>query len=193
MNSETKLFVGILVGALALVVGAAALLSRPAQPETRETLLPETTATKGNPQAKVYLVEFSDFQCPACGAAKPYVDRVVQKYQDRLVFGYRHFPLPQHPWARLAAQAAVAAQAQGKFWEVYDYLFANQASISGELIEGMGIAGIDEARVKDQVEQDLRAGQALGIKGTPTFFLNGVKLELKSWTELETVVAKALE
>src|SRR5687768_7544535 len=132
LTGESKLFVGILVATLALIGIATWALSRPtpliALP--RETLAPPTPHRKGPPGATVYLVEFSDFQCPACSAFAPTVRMLTDKYQDRLLCVYRHFPLPTHSCGKPAAYAAEAAALQGKFWEAETYLFARQASFS---------------------------------------------------------------
>ena len=126
LTGETKLFLGILIGTAVIIGAAAVLLTKQAPILSRADLVPASAHTKGNVEAKIYLVEFSDYQCPACLAAKPVVDAIIKQYQDQLLFSYRNFPLDQHPFGQKAAQAAEAAGAQGKYWEMYDLLFANQ-------------------------------------------------------------------
>src|SRR3954463_7081648 len=93
----------------------------------------ETDHIGGRPDAAVTLVEYGDYQCPVCGAAHPVVDRVRQTMGERLRFVYRHFPLSQlHPYAFHAAEAAEAAGAQGKFWEMHDMLFENQDALDDQ-------------------------------------------------------------
>src|SRR3990172_1341562 len=102
LTSESKILLGI-VAATVLIIGvAAAALSGPEKPISRDILIPTGAATRGNPDASVSLVEFSDFQCPSCKVAKPTIDALVTKYEDRLLFVYRHFPLDQHPFAQMA-------------------------------------------------------------------------------------------
>ena len=203
LTGESKLFLGILVVTVALVGIAAILLTKPAPTFSRDDLLPKTTHTKGNTEAKVYLVEFSDFQCPACLAAKPAVEAVVNKYKDTLLFGYRHFPLAQHPFGEKAAIAAEAAGLQGKFWEAYEFLFTNQAAFSDEFFAKLPASlGLDETAyakavadpaTKNRVLDDLTAGNRVGVNATPTFFVNGKKLNLTSFTDLKTAVEQALK
>jgi len=148
-------------------------------------------------------VEFSDFQCPACLAAKPAVDAVVAKYPNDLLFVYRHFPLDKHPQSVPAALAAESAKQQGKFWEMYDALFASQATLSEETI--VHLAGELDLRMeafnKDRasaaiatiVEKDRTDALSFGVNSTPTFFLNGLKLTLYSFEDLGGAVANAIQ
>jgi protein-disulfide isomerase/uncharacterized membrane protein len=151
---------------------------------------------KGPDDAPVTIVEFSDFQCPACGQAFLDLHDVVRRRRDvRLVF--RHFPLDQrcndtiehavHPVACLAASAAECAAQQGKFWEYHDLLFQNQASLARDNLFGFARdLGLDMTRFRtcldapetlDLVRDDVRAGSALGIQSTPTIFINGRRIQ----------------
>jgi hypothetical protein len=99
LSNETKVFIGITIGTLLLVFAAIFFLSRPAkQAEAlpKSSLILDTTHIKGEASASAYLVEFSDFQCPACKAIQPYVEQILSTYKDSLLFAYRHYPLPQH-------------------------------------------------------------------------------------------------
>lgn len=144
--------------------------------------------TKGAEKPLVTLVEYSDFQCPACGMNYPWVEDVLAAYKDKISFTYRHFPLPQHKNALRAAYASEAAGKQGKFWEMTDLLFKNQSDWSESLtaqtiFEGYAKKlGLDIARftsdmksdeVKNKVESDKKSGQLSAIDHTPTFYLNG--------------------
>lgn len=201
LTGESKFFIGVIVTTLVLVVGGVLFLSRPEPIIPREQLVAGNNI-KGATDSKVYLVEFSDFQCPACKAAKPFVDEILKKYGDKIVFVYRHFPLDQHPYGQKAAEAAEAAGAQGKFWEMYDYLFANQEKFSDDFfVNAAKELKLDvdkftkewkDGTYKDKVLADQSAGIKLGVNSTPTFYLNGKKLVLASLADLQTEVEKTL-
>lgn len=202
ITSETKIFLGIILSTVVIIIGAVFFFSKPVPSITRAEMIPEGTTATGSASAKVYLVEFSDFQCPACGAFKPYVDEIRNTYKDKLLFAYRHFPLQQHQFARPAAYAAEAAGGQGKFWQMYDFLFTSQEKLSDEkIIEGAKLLGLnmqkyDEAakseKIKNKIDKDLSDGQKFGVNATPTFFLDGQKLELASFGDLKKAVDEAL-
>ena len=106
------------------------------------------------PRRPVTIVEFSDFQCPFCARATPLIADVLKKYPKGVHFVYKQFPLPMHPMARPAAQASIAAQEQGKFWEMHDVLFDNQPSLDvAKFPEYAKQAGLDVARFKNDLEQ----------------------------------------
>ncbi|MBI4091207.1 DsbA family protein [candidate division WWE3 bacterium] len=150
--------------------------------------MPEAYKTKGSASAAVTLIEFSDFQCPACKLYFPMVKQLAFQFPNELKIGYRHFPLPQHPFARKAAEAAEAASAQGKFWEYHDKLFENQESFRAESFEqfardlGLDLdrfnSEVNGAKYTSIVNQDVDLGKEAGVNATPTFFLNGKKLNV---------------
>lgn len=195
MKSETKLFLGIIIGTIVIVGIGIAFLSKPASRTKVDSslLIREDSNKISTPSASVTLVEFSDFQCPACGAYYPVVTQAVKDFKDSLTFVYRNFPLTDlHPNAMLAAQAAEAAGLQGKYWEMHDLLFTKQSdwSANGSVRDifagyaatlGLNVdqfkKDIDSDTVKNRIARDMADGQALGITGTPTFYLNGVKLD----------------
>jgi protein-disulfide isomerase len=200
------MYLGILGATVGIVAIAAFLFSRPAPPPPtipQDQLVTTVAARKGNPDAKTVLVEFSDFECPACLTAKPSVDAVVAKYPNELLFVYRHFPLDQHPQSVPAALAAEAAKQQGKFWEMYDGLFAAQAELSEETIARLAgeldlrMEAFNKDRISAEVsaivEKDRTDALSFGINSTPTFFLNGQKLTLYSFEDLEKVVSEAIQ
>ncbi|MFA5841450.1 MAG: thioredoxin domain-containing protein [Candidatus Paceibacterota bacterium] len=173
--------------------------------------IPEISAgdqTRGPKDSKVVVVEYSDFQCPACAAFFPAVDDLNKELDGKILFVYRNFPLPQHQNAELAAEAAGAAGLQGKFWEMHDALFENQAewSESGNakdfFIRYAGTAGINieqfnrdisSREVKNKIEDDLSGGFKANINSTPTFFLNGKKMEgFNSYDEFKNLVREAV-
>jgi protein-disulfide isomerase len=140
-------------------------------------------AAKGPTSAPIEIIEFSDFQCPFCLRAHPTVEQVLSTYGDRVHFVYRHFPLPNHPHARPAAEASQCAAEQGRFWPFHDKLFANPSRLSdADLKQHAADIGLDTAKFngcvdshkyKDQVDTDVRDGEAAGVNGTPAFFING--------------------
>jgi protein-disulfide isomerase len=142
---------------------------------------------KGPKDAPIEVVEFSDFQCPFCQRANPTVDQVLKTYGDRIHFVYRHFPLPIHPNARQAAEAAACAGEQGRFWQFHDQLFANPAKLADADLKAHAVtAGLDASKFnacvdghqsKAEVDKDLAEGNAAGVTGTPAFFINGRSLE----------------
>ena len=146
----------------------------------------EMDHARGVQHAPVTLVEFGDYECPHCGRAYPVVQELQRQMGDGLRFVYRHFPLDSvHPRARRAAEAAEAAAAQGRFWEMHDLLFENQEALAeGDLRRYARELGLDVARFEEDlakrryagpVEEDVRSGEQSGVEGTPTFFINGVR------------------
>lgn len=138
------------------------------------------------------LVEYSDFQCPACRAYYPMVKRLVSEYGMKLQFVYRYFPLSQiHKNAQIASDAAEAAGRQGKFWPMHDALFEHQTEWSSldaprdtfvQYATTLGLdptrfqKNLDDSSVRSRVQRDYDSGEAAGVQGTPSFFLNGQKL-----------------
>ena len=140
----------------------------------------------GPATAPVTLVEYGDYECPFCGAAHRSVERVLQVMGNDLRFAFRHFPLSQiHPHAYQAAEAAEAAGAQGRFWEMHDLLFESQDRLGlRDLIGYAGALGLDLERfVTDlrghahagRLREDFLSGVRSGVNGTPTFFVNGLR------------------
>lgn len=150
----------------------------------------------GDKNAKVVIVDFSDFECPFC---KQYFDQTfIQLKKDyidtgKVAYYYRHFPLSFHPAAKPSALASECANEQGKFWEFHDLVFTEQAKITGQTPEGTIQAlkafaanlnlnttqfnsCLDLEKYKDNVDKDVKEGGVAGVSGTPTFFINGVSL-----------------
>jgi protein-disulfide isomerase len=147
--------------------------------------------TAGPDDAPVTLVEYGDFECPYCGMAHPIVQAAQRELGSQLRFVFRHFPLAEaHPHARLAAQAAEAAGAQGRFWEMHDTLFEHQDALDVEDLVGYAESlGLDSAQFARDLESgtyakkvrdDFRSGVRSGVNGTPTFFVNGTRYD-GSW------------
>ena len=156
---------------------------------------------RGPARAPITLVEYGDFECPFCGMAYPTVRELGRRLGDRLRIVFRHFPLrDQHPHAQHAAEAAEAAAAQGKFWEMHDYLFEHQQALDdAQLIRYAAELGLDverfrreltEHRYRARVQEDVLSGLHSGVRGTPTFFVNGVRHEGR-WELKELLAAVA--
>jgi protein-disulfide isomerase len=139
---------------------------------------------RGNRGAALTLVEYGDYECPDCEHAAPIVNELRQKLGERLRFVFRHFPQSAiHTHASAAAQAAEAAGAQQKFWEMHDVLFAHQKDLIDHDLTHFGLmigleiyrfqADIGSDRYARRVAEDYEGGKKNGVKGTPTFFING--------------------
>ncbi len=158
---------------------------------------------RGSPDAPVTIVEFSDFQCPYCAAVRPTLDEILKEYHGRVRLVFKHFPLDFHENAFLAHQAALAANEQGKFWEMHDRIFANQRAMKrDDLIRtardlGLDmdrfVADMDSGRFQPTVEANKKEGTRLGVNGTPSFVVNGKFLEgALPLAEFRKIVAEAL-
>jgi protein-disulfide isomerase len=163
---------------------------------------------KGNPEATVTLVEYSDFQCPACASFQPVVNELMAQYGDKLRFEYKHFPLPIHNYAQQAAVAAEAASQQGKFFEFHDALFTNQQEWSNSatpqtfFVKYAEELSLDVEKFKmhqnssvlrDEVRKDLSAARELGLTGTPTFFLNGERMQFETFEDFIRQISVAID
>jgi protein-disulfide isomerase len=156
---------------------------------------------QGPPTATVTLVEYGDYQCPYCLQAYPIMIDIQEHMGDRMRLVFRNFPLTNsHPDAQNAAEAAEAAGAQGKFWEMHDYLYEHQQALDdGHLLQAAEALGLDAARFRQEMEahshaarvrEDFMSGVRSDVNGTPSFFVNGVRHD-ESY-DLETLLA-ALE
>jgi protein-disulfide isomerase len=139
---------------------------------------------RGEAGAELELVMFGDFQCPFCLGAQSVLRRVRERLGERLVFAFRHLPIPErHPLAPIAAQASESAAAQGQFWEYHDALFVAQPRLSREtMLEVARDLGLDSERIATEIDaetyeerivRDTASAAASGATGTPTFFVNG--------------------
>ena len=155
--------------------------------EPPRTELTATRLIRGNESAPVTIMAFSDYQCPYCIRSEPVLAEVLERYPEDVRVIHRHFPLDSiHPFARPAAEAAMCADEQGRFWDYHDAIFAKGGRLSedsfGEIAEALGLDGealgrcMDEGRYKAFVQADFEAGEAAGVTGTPAFFVNGIAL-----------------
>jgi protein-disulfide isomerase len=141
---------------------------------------------KGSPSAQVKIIMFSDYECPFCSRVEPTIDQIVETYGDKVVIYFRDFPLSFHANAQKAAEASECAGEQGKFWEMHDKLFENQQALDVASLKqyaadlGLNTATfnscLDNGDMASEVQKDFSDGQAAGVSGTPTAFVNGKKL-----------------
>ncbi len=197
ISGDIKLIIGVVIFTTIIVVLAALTIgSQPAKTPGQKVLseaqlkilLRSDAHMTGPKQAKVTVVEFGDFQCPACGVAYMVVKQIKEEYKGKISFVFREFPLMAHKYGYTGALAAEAASGQGKFWEMCDKLYSNQKEWS-ESKDALAIfatyakeIGIDADKFKEDVESkkydakiqaDLSDGNQLGVNATPTFFING--------------------
>lgn len=154
-------------------------------PRTEVSLDP--SRVRGNPEAPVTIVEFSDFQCPFCQRAYPVMKEILSKYDGKVKLSYRDFPLRQaHPQAQMAAEASRCAGEQGKFWEYHDLLFDHFDQLGKETLVKHAAslhldsqqfqACLESGRYRAAIEQDFQDGSRAGVNGTPAFFINGISV-----------------
>lgn len=198
MNTESKVIVGIALATLLILGGGIWVVNKSGSGAGTlgsavsdvAMLLREDRPTTGPGDARVTIVEFADFQCPACGTAHSVLKRLVEAYPQDIKLVFRHFPLTElHQNALPAAEAAEAARVQGKFWEMYDQLFAEQSAwedlSSDEALRSFEqyaqTLGLDVERFKREVnehthqaraQEDRADGTNLDVRGTPTLFVN---------------------
>ena len=158
----------------------------PQAPATLAVPVSETDHAIGPADAPITLVEYGDYECPYCAAAFPIVKRLRATLGDRLRFVFRNFPLNNvHAHASIAAQAAEAAAAQGKFWPMHDLLYAHQATLAEHAMDEFALrvgleiykfnADMSSSRFAKRVQADFDGGRRSAVTGTPTFFINGLR------------------
>lgn len=167
---------------------AAPSQAAPSRPQRPDPTKEYSIDVKGSPSlgpedAKIQVVEFSDFQCPFCGRVWPTLQKVREEYGDQVRLVFKHLPLRIHPKAPAAHAAAEAAHRQGQFWAMHDAIFANQRELSTEQYEkyaqeiGLDLekfkADLASEDVKKRVDADSAEAAKLGVSGTPSFFING--------------------
>ena len=153
------------------------------RPVTPKKLDVSDAPMKGNPKARITLVEFADYECPHCKHFQPVLHQILDEFPNDVKLYFKHYPLPQHTNARLAAEGAVAAQKQGKFWQFQDKLWEHQDELSPAEIEKLAKeSGLDVAKfrqdvasepVKGKVEKDKNEGASIGLQATPTLYIDG--------------------
>jgi protein-disulfide isomerase len=178
---------------------------------TTAAAVTSTDHVEGNTSAKVSVIEYGDFQCPACGAYFPITQQIIANYGDKIAFVFRNYPLEQHADAQIASQAAEAAGLQGKYWQMHDMLYEDQntwtnASPSNAVSQffdgyasstGINVAQFDKdinsAQVLAKIQNDLASGNAAAINHTPTFFINLKQIQdPTSYDQFKSVIDQAL-
>lgn len=212
VSRESKILIAILVVIVGGLIGLFMLTNSANEPKVdgdkTATVRPDTYKTGTGP---VQVVEYGDFQCPACGAAYPVVKQIQKDYEGKITFYFRQYPLTQlHPNAMAAAEASESAGAQGNFWAMYDKLYesqkewenlaANDAMTKfGDYAKALGLDGekvkraITSEQYKGRISQDIADGTTQGVKGTPTFFINGKAVDGFSYPILRDAIETALK
>ncbi len=173
-----------------------------------EFTISEKDHIRGNPEAPVTIIEYSDFQCPFCASFHPTMEQILENYPDKVRWVYKHFPLDSiHPQARPAAEASECVWEQkgnDGFWEFADRLFENQERLGKELYQelatkmGLNLDQFNNClssrKYKDKVEADYQEGKQVGVKGTPASFVNGEEVfGAVPYENLKEIVEKTLK
>jgi len=202
------MWLSIIIG-IGLLIWLVVAASQPQTSNLSIDTISDTDWVYGDRQAKVVLLEYSDFQCPACATYHPMVKQLEQEFGQQIAVVYRHFPLSTiHPNARAAAESAEAAGLQGYFWQMHDKLFENQSDWSAspnprnQFIQYASDLGLDiekfesdlsSSAVSQAVRDDIVSANQVGINATPTFFLNGVSItNPRSYDAFKNLVSEAL-
>lgn len=190
-----KFFWIVLIGVIGIMMGAFFLLSEdtsaPSQSVDNPLQITEGDHIRGSEDAQITIIEYGDFQCPHCANAKPELDQILKDFSGDVRLIYRHFPITNiHPHARAAARASEAAAQQDDFWAMHDLLFSRQDEWSNDpnaqetftnyaqqLGFDMEQYQTDFEAAGSKVDRDSQAAQQLGVQSTPTFYLNGEKVE----------------
>jgi len=190
--------------AVAQVKAAPAAAQRPqVDPNKVYPLAAGDSPARGPAEAKVLIVEFSDYQCPFCSQAEPLLDQVMAAYPNDVKRVYKQFPLTSiHPNALPASKAAVAAGKQGKFWEMHAKLFGNQRELSPDNYKKWAEElKLDVARfekdmaspeVQQQIDKEMQEAKAADVTGTPTIFVNGKRLQQRSMDGFKAAIDSSL-
>lgn len=197
VSQEKKVLIGLGIATLLIIVGGAFFVGgstspeKPTPPADAKILVRPDSNKEIVPHAKVTLVEFGDFQCPACGASYPIVTQILNDYKGKVSFVFRNYPLPMHSNAMIAAEAAEAAGAQGKYFDMYSLLYSNQSEWSDSktpidvFLKYAKTIGLDDEKFKadvqskkfeSKIKKDIADGDAVSVSATPTFFINGSKI-----------------
>ena len=183
---------------------ATAAAARGPDPDKVYSIPLADSPVRGKGTAKLTLVEFSDFQCPYCAKARPLIDELMKAYPQDVNFVYKEYPLTSiHQNAMIAAKAHIAAGLQGKYWEMHDRLFENRAQLGEDKVRDIARAlGLDMDRfekdlqsdeVSRRVSEDVQLAKQMGVRGTPTIFLDGQLLEERDPDALKQMILKKLD
>ncbi len=187
--------------------------SQPAQTQTQTKGKVDITALKnggsvGDPNSKVVITEFGDYQCPSCGLWHPYIkDTIIPQYSNKVLFVFKNYPLKMHKNAQAAAQAVESASLQGKFWEMHNMVYDHQAdwsnsndpnSVFEKYASQIGLnvdtwkKDRESDKVRNLIKNDVAIGDQLGLPGTPSFLINGVLQQPKSFEDFKNAIDQAI-
>lgn len=198
----------VIIGIITVVLFGGAIWFSSVSSEQNNDGVEVTEHIKGNPEAAVTLTEYSDLQCPACASFQPVLKEIFANYEDGLKLEFKHFPLPIHKFSTQSAVATEAAGQQGKFFEFHDLLFENQQEWSTAAVpsvyfekyaEELGLdiptfrRHMQSTVLRDRVQADFAEGRELGINGTPTFFLNGERMQYETFQQFIEQIAFAID
>lgn len=215
MDSSVKNLIKWLLVGLVIIGGFLAMIfaNQGGTPDDGKGDIPPVTNNewiKGGINVRATLVEYSDFQCPACKFREPMIQQLLDEFGNQIKFVYRHFPLSAiHKNGQLAAQAGEAAGLQNKFWEMHGKLFENQEIWADQdddeakdtfidYAEQIGLdktqfeSDLDSNAVRDAVNEDYSGGVAAGVNSTPSFFLNGQYVKPNSYDEFSGLIRQAI-
>jgi len=209
MTTETKTIIIVSVVCLAVLFGGAYLYQKSAPKDTltgnQEALVREDSMRTGASatSSELTVVEFGDYQCPACGYIEPGIQQLMQEYGDRVTFVFRDLPLPMHKNAFKAAVATYIANEQGKYWEMHGKLYASQSEwenvsdptdlfVSYAQSVGVNTAGFKEKLSSDiydeRIRRDMRDADLLGVNSTPTFFVGNTAIRRADYSGIKTAI-----
>ncbi len=208
MTTEAKAIIIVTIVCIGILFGGTFLYQKNAPKDTltenKEALVRDNSMRMGAAtSSKVTLVEFGDYQCPACAFIAPGVKKLMEEYKDRVTFVFRDFPLIMHKNAVIAAQMTYIANEQGKYWEMHEKLYATQTEwenvdnpsdlfigYAKEL--GMNTDGIKEKLAsniyKDRIQADVKDGDLVGVNSTPTFFVNDTIVRTADYNALKKAI-----
>lgn len=221
--NQNKVFIIVIIATLVLLVGGTFLFTKgnsketPQRVDTALLTSPTSYRTSGyangeylpaSASARVTLVEFGDYECPACSIYSPMVKRLLTEFSGKITYVFRNYPLPQHKNAPISSYAVEAAGLQGKYWQMHEKMFATQkewSSMSNPKDTFVGYAkelGMDIAKftsdmdsqlIKDIIKSDTNDGNAVALIETPTFYLNDLKIAISgSYEELKGLIQLAI-
>jgi protein-disulfide isomerase len=157
-----------------------------------------TSYIKGNKNAPITVAEFSDFQCPYCARFSPTIDQVLKAYPNDVKFVYKDFPLSFHKQAKNAAKAARAAGEQGKFWEMHDLIFEKYSTVNEVMFKEFAaklsldmnkfVADFGGNKYDALIQQDINLGRQSGVTGTPSLFMNGKRMQRRSFDDFKQAI-----
>lgn len=207
MQKETKLLLGIIVAIVAGMIGLFVVFNQSGTSSTADAgkLVREDSQKQGS--GSVSMVEFGDYQCPSCGAVNPTIQKIMKDYEGKVTFVFRNFPLETiHKNAMSAAMYAEASAKQNKFWQMHDKLYEKQSEWSDlsdpapkylEYAKALGMnadqlkTDAATAEISKLISRDMEDGNALGVSGTPTFFVNGKQIANNDYNSLKAAIDAA--